>query len=87
VQVFSSAINNALQLLGKDAYCFGHGDSSILQVNREHRIEWFKDDIPLNGNTNKTVLRINQSGTYYAVSNGFIRLLIGHNKKACDDRL
>jgi len=81
VQVFSSAINNALQLLGKDAYCFGHGDISILQVKREHRIEWFKDDIPLNGNTNKTALRINQSGTYYTVLTDSLGCSLATTKK------
>jgi gliding motility-associated-like protein len=67
VQVISSAINNSIQLIGKDAYCFGHGDSSVLQVKPEHDIKWFKDGIPLTANLNNTTFRVKESGTYYAV--------------------
>jgi gliding motility-associated-like protein len=81
VQVISSVINNSLQLIGKDAYCFGHGDSSIFQVKPVHRIEWFKDDLPLNGNANQKLLRANLSGTYFAVLTDVLGCTIATPKK------
>ncbi len=67
VKVISSVINNSLQVIGKDAYCFGHGDSAVLQVKPVQRIEWFKDDVPIDGTANHTSYKVNQSGTYYVV--------------------
>jgi gliding motility-associated-like protein len=67
IQIVSSIVDTSLRLFGKDAYCFGHGDSSILQVKPTHGIEWFKDDVPIDGNVNQRSLRINTSGTYFAV--------------------
>lgn len=67
VQIISSFIDTSLQVIGKDAYCFGHGDSSILRVTATHHIEWFKDDVPVDGTVNQRLLRAKLSGTYYAV--------------------
>lgn len=66
VQIIASKINSSLQLLGKDAYCFGHGDSSVLKVKPDLRIEWFKDDIPIAGTLNQTTYRAKFSGAYFA---------------------
>jgi len=66
VLVRSSSLDNSLQLLGKDSYCIGKGDSSILKVNQGDSIQWYKDDIPING-ANQKEFRVNQSGNYYAV--------------------
>lgn len=67
VQVTSSLINNLLQLKGKDAFCFGHGDSAVLEVGPEFRIQWYRDDVLLNSNANRSSIRVNQSGNYYAL--------------------
>jgi gliding motility-associated-like protein len=81
VKVVSSLINNSLELIGRDAYCFGHGDSAVLKVNQAHRIEWFKDDIPLNGTANQIAYRVTQPGTYFAVLTDTLGCTIATPKK------
>lgn len=67
VQIKASFINNFMRLIGKPAYCFGHGDSAVLKVDPAMKIEWFKDGIALNGPNNVTSYRVSQTGTYYAI--------------------
>ncbi|MBL0359218.1 MAG: gliding motility-associated C-terminal domain-containing protein [Chitinophagaceae bacterium] len=67
VRVVASFIDASMQLIGKDAYCFGHGDSAVLQVRPVLLIDWFKDDIAINGTANLTRYRPTVSGTYHAV--------------------
>jgi gliding motility-associated-like protein len=66
VTVKASYINDSLQLIGKAAYCFGYGDSSILKVQPTDNIQWYKDGVPIGGAT-ATTYRVNQTGSYYAM--------------------
>lgn len=66
VQVVASSISSAISLAGKERYCFGHGDSSVLEVSPAHRINWYKDGALLAGATNSSVYRVNQTGAYAA---------------------
>lgn len=65
VIVTASIIDTTLTILGKDAYCIGSGDSTVLILPPATRIEWFRDDVPINiPNTNR--LLVTQSGEYHA---------------------
>ncbi|MEO6455905.1 MAG: T9SS type B sorting domain-containing protein [Ginsengibacter sp.] len=66
VVVRASVIDTSLQLFGKPAFCFGHGDSAILKVQTTENIQWFKDDIALSG-VRQTTYRVVSGGTYYAL--------------------
>jgi len=65
VVVKASIIDDSLQLLGKAMYCLGSGDSTILKVHPTDNIQWFKDDIALNG-AEQPEYRVTKSGSYYA---------------------
>ncbi len=67
VTITSSIVNNEMQVLGKVAFCFGHGDSCVLKVNPGYRVEWFKDDVSLNQPANSILYRASQSGIYTAL--------------------
>lgn len=58
-------VNNSLSLLGKEMYCAGYGDSSVLQVLPANAIRWFKNESLVPG-ASGTVYRITESGEYYA---------------------
>jgi gliding motility-associated-like protein len=66
VRIIASIIDSSLQVTGKDAYCFGHGDSTVLKVKPANTIEWFKDNLPISGTTNQTSYKVTQPGTYFA---------------------
>ena len=66
VTVKASTIDNTLQLTGSALYCGVNGDSSILSVKPADRIQWYKDDRPINGAT-RPHLRVTQSGNYAAM--------------------
>ena len=65
VLVTSSVIDSSLQLVGKAAYCITSNDSAILKVKPENTIQWFKNNIRLNG-ISQPNYRVTQSGSYYA---------------------
>jgi gliding motility-associated-like protein len=65
VVVRSSIIDNALQLKGSELYCSDSGDSAILSVQRTDHIQWYKNDIRINGAT-APEYRVSQSGAYSA---------------------
>lgn len=67
VTVYASTISQQLQLRGKDAFCFGHGDSAVLYVHPEQHIDWFKDDAPLDISGNQFIYRVTATGSYHAV--------------------
>lgn len=66
VFVRASVIDDSLELMGKAMYCIGRGDSAVLRVQATDSIQWFKDDIAIQG-ANQTIYRVTQSGIYYAV--------------------
>ena len=66
VIVEASVIDNALQLIGKAAYCIDNNDSAILKVVPTKSIQWFKDNIPISS-ANQTAYRIPQTGLYHAM--------------------
>lgn len=65
VLVTSSLLDNELQLLGKEAYCIGTGDSAVLQVKPADEIQWCIDGFPITGATG-TRYKVTQSGVYTA---------------------
>jgi gliding motility-associated-like protein len=67
VKIIVSIINSTVDIIGKMAFCFGHGDSAVLQVSPANKIEWFKDSLPINGSSNQTRYKATVAGNYYAV--------------------
>ena len=65
VTVTADALDTAVQLFGKAAYCMGTGDSCLLKVRPTDSIQWYRDFIPIPG-ANQPVLRVTQSGSYFA---------------------
>lgn len=66
VVVTASGISNKMNLLGKDVFCEGFGDSAVLQVEPSDSIQWYKDNLPINGAV-LDKFKVTQSGLYYAV--------------------
>jgi gliding motility-associated-like protein len=66
VVVRASIISDSLQFFGKAAFCFGSIDSAVFRVEPTSSIQWFKDDVPING-ANQVRYRVNTSGTYHAL--------------------
>ncbi|MEO5890393.1 MAG: T9SS type B sorting domain-containing protein [Ferruginibacter sp.] len=65
VVVQASIIDDSLQLIGKATYCIDNGDSALLKVRPTSSIQWYKDDITING-ASQPIYRVNLSGIYYA---------------------
>ena len=66
VVVTASSISNKMDLIGKDVFCAGFGDSAVLQVDPADNIQWYKDNVPINGAVFDKY-KVTQSGSYYAV--------------------
>jgi gliding motility-associated-like protein len=66
VVIKTSLIEDSLQIIGKAVYCIDNGDSAILKVHSTNSIQWFKDNIAING-ANQPTYRVNTNGTYHAV--------------------
>lgn len=66
VVVTASSISNKMDLIGKDVFCAGFGDSAVLQVDPSDSIQWFKDNLPIKGAVFDKY-KVTQSGSYYAV--------------------
>lgn len=66
VIVKSFITDTTMRLLGKDAYCMGNNDSAVLVVQPVDSIQWYKDNVAING-ANKTRYKVNQSGVYHAM--------------------
>ena len=66
VVVKASIIDDSVRLIGKAVYCIGSGDSTIFVINPTDNIQWFKDDIAING-ANEPQYRVTKSGSYYAI--------------------
>ena len=66
VVVKASIIDDSIRLIGKSIYCIGNDDSTILMVNPTDNIQWFKDDIAING-ADQFEYRVTKSGSYYAI--------------------
>lgn len=66
-QVFvkRSFTDTSLQLIGRDGYCIGYNDSSVLQVVPTTQIEWYRDGVALNAQDPR--YRPLQTGGYQAV--------------------
>jgi gliding motility-associated-like protein len=47
-------------------FCLGSGDSAVLHVQSTKSIQWFKDNIAINGASQKD-LRVDKTGAYHAV--------------------
>lgn len=66
VLVRASVIDNSMRLLGKPIYCQDSGDSSVLVVQPTDSIQWFRDDLAIDG-ANQPTYRVTKSGSYYAM--------------------
>jgi gliding motility-associated-like protein len=80
VTVSAAAINRSIELIGKDNYCIGRGDSSILRVNPTDSIQWFKNDVAIPG-ANETDYRVTETGLYYALLFNFIGCSVSTDSK------
>jgi gliding motility-associated-like protein len=66
VLVKASVIDNTMRLTGKAAYCVDSEDSAVLSVRPTSSIQWFKDDIPING-ANQPTYKVLEPGNYSAL--------------------
>jgi gliding motility-associated-like protein len=66
VVITASSISNKMNLIGKDVFCVGFGDSAVLKVDPSDSIQWFKDNLPIKGAVFDSY-KVTQSGSYYAV--------------------
>jgi gliding motility-associated-like protein len=66
VVVRAAIIDSSLLLLGRATYCIGSGDSAVLKVQPTDSIQWFKNNVAING-ANKTTYRVTETGLYYAL--------------------
>ncbi len=66
VVVKASIIENSMQLIGKAMYCLDNGDSAVLVAQPTDSIQWYKDNLAVNG-ANQTRYRVSKSGAYYAM--------------------
>lgn len=66
VVVTASSVSNKMSLAGKDIFCAGYGDSAVLQVDPSDSIQWYRDNVPINGAFGNK-LQVTQSGSYHAV--------------------
>jgi gliding motility-associated-like protein len=66
VVVTASSVRNKMDLLGKETFCEGFGDSAVLVVDPADSIQWFRDGIPIKDAT-RNKLKVTQSGSYHAV--------------------
>jgi gliding motility-associated-like protein len=66
VIVKAAVIDSSLQLLGKTLYCFGSGDSTILIAEPSDSIQWFRNNIAING-AHQTQYKVTKSGSYHAL--------------------
>lgn len=81
VIVRAALINDSLQLIGKDNYCIGSGDSSVLRVQPTDSIQWFRDNTAIAG-ANGTDYKVTESGVYYALLFNFIGCSIATSQRA-----
>lgn len=58
-------LDTTLILLGKEAFCITNNDSAVLFVQPTNAIQWYKDDIAING-ANNIRYKVTQTGNYYA---------------------
>ena len=65
VLVRSSIIDTSMDLAGKEIFCEGSGESAVLHLNTNDRIQWYNSNIPLAG-ANSQQLDITQTGFYFA---------------------
>ncbi len=66
VIVRASIIDDSIRLIGKDSYCEGYGDSSVLRVLPTTSVQWVKDGNILAG-SNQADYRVTKTGSYYAI--------------------
>lgn len=64
--VRSVPIDKSLELVGRDSYCIGSGDSALLRVRATDSIQWFRDGVAIPG-AQKTEYKVNQPGLYHAM--------------------
>jgi len=65
VVVTASLLDTSLQFRGKESFCLNSGDSAVLTVQPTDTIQWYKDNVPINGAT-QTVYNVTQTGEYHA---------------------
>ncbi len=81
VKIISSQLSTKLDVLGRDAYCFGHGDTTILKVKPQESIVWFKDDEPIISASNQASYRVTVSGIYSALVTDVLGCKLTTDKK------
>jgi gliding motility-associated-like protein len=64
--ITASSVSSNMNLLGKDVFCAGFGDSAVLMVDPSDSIQWYKDNVQIKGAVFDR-LKVTQSGSYYAI--------------------
>ena len=62
----ASILDSSLQFAGKDRWCLGSGDSTVLSVQPAPYIQWFKNNAAIPG-AKGTTYRVSSSGAYHAM--------------------
>ena len=66
VMVQTAVLDNSIQLIGKESFCLNSGDYALLVVQPTDNIQWYKDNVPINGAT-MFQYNVTETGTYHAV--------------------
>lgn len=66
VIVTASAVRNKMDLVGKESFCAGFGDSAVLLVDQADSIQWYRDGSPIRDAT-MNHLKVDRSGSYRAL--------------------
>ena len=66
VIVIAALLDDSLQLVGKDNFCIGSGDSAVLVVQPTDTIRWYKNNVVIAG-ANKPTYKVTATGEYHAV--------------------
>jgi gliding motility-associated-like protein len=66
VVVKAEVVDDSLRVLGKTAWCITDHDSSVLLVQPNYHIQWYRNNIPVLSESDKNIYPVKESGTYYA---------------------
>ena len=81
VVVTASSVSSNMNLLGKDVFCAGFGDSAVLQVDPAENIQWYRDNVAIRGAVSDK-FKVTLSGTYHAVIVSAEGCIINTEKKS-----
>lgn len=66
VLVRASVIDSSIRVIGREEFCVTSADSARLEVTPTNSIQWFRNDLAING-ARQPFYRVTQTGLYYAL--------------------